>query len=94
MLKTNVVGTLRTSRAFQSLLRNTKGRFITIGACTDLEEQDTTGLVAYTATRYAVQGASDVLRRELAPLGIKVITLTPKNIPADIIYAAPRVSNS
>lgn len=86
MLKTNVIGVLRTARIFQGLLRNTGGRIINLGAT----EGEETGLVAYTATRYAVQGASNALRQEFAPMGIKVITLNPHLSP-ELMYATPKL---
>lgn len=87
MFKTNVIGLLRTIRTFQSFLRNTKGRLITLGASDAID----TGSVACTATRFAVEGASEVLRKELAPYGIKVVTLNPKGVTADIMFSTPRL---
>lgn len=86
MLKTNVVGVLRTARTFQGLLRNTGGRIITLGAV-----GEEAGLVAYTAARYAVEGASKALRHELAPLGIKVISLNPQGLVTDLLFTAPKI---
>lgn len=87
ILKTNLVGVLRTARTFQGLLRNTGGRIITFGAI--FEEA---GLVAYTAARYGVEGASKALRHELAPLGIKVITLNPQGLTTDLMFSAPKLN--
>ncbi|PSN49093.1 hypothetical protein C0J52_13645 [Blattella germanica] len=75
MLKHNVVGTLRTARTFMHLLKNKKGN----------------GLVAYTAARFAVEGASSALRHEMAPHGIHIITLQPNGIALEKIFAAPRI---
>lgn len=86
MFKTNVVGVLRTARAFQGLLRNTSGRIVTIGP----EDCSEGGLVAYASTRYAVLGASDALRKELAPTGIKVVTLEPKGFRTEDLYVIPK----
>lgn len=87
MFKTNVIGVLRTARIFQSLLRKTSGRIINIGA-TNGEEA---GLVAYTASKYAIQGASNALRQEFLPLGIKVITIDPRGIVPDLMYSVPKL---
>ncbi|XP_031341112.1 D-beta-hydroxybutyrate dehydrogenase, mitochondrial-like isoform X2 [Photinus pyralis] len=87
MLKTNVIGVLRTARIFQSLLRKTSGRIINIGS-TNGEES---GLVAYTATKYAIQGASNALRQEFSPLGIKVITIDPRGILPELMYSMPKI---
>lgn len=89
MLKTNVVGVLRTSRTFQALLRNTNGRIINFGIPDNRSEA---GLVAYTATRYAVEGASNALRQEFAPLGIHVITLRPTGVTPELLFTSPKLN--
>lgn len=88
MLKTNVVGVLRTARTFQGLLRNTAGRIITLGSV-----GEEAGLVAYTAARYAVEGASKALRQEFAPLGIKVVTLNPNGLTTDLMFSTPKITD-
>ncbi|KAJ8937397.1 hypothetical protein NQ318_015749 [Aromia moschata] len=87
MLRTNVVGLLRTARKFQNLLRNAGGRVIAMGAADDLGA----GLVAYAASRYAVEGASGALRQELAPAGVKVVTVNPHGIQPEMLFAAPKL---
>lgn len=87
IFKTNLVGVLRTARTFQGLLRHTGGRLITFGAV-----NEEAGLVAYTAARYGVEGASKALSQELAPLGIKVITLKPNGITADLMFSIPKLT--
>ncbi|XP_049768815.1 uncharacterized protein LOC126106533 [Schistocerca cancellata] len=88
VLRLNVVGALRTARAFLPLLRQAKGRLVTVGA-----SPPGAGLAATTAARYAVEGASAALRRELAPLGVAVVTLRPEprapGLPAEMLFAAP-----
>lgn len=49
------------------------------------------GLVAYTAARYAVEGASMALRHDMAPHGIHVITLQPNGAATEKVFAAPRI---
>lgn len=51
ILKTNIVGVLRTARTFQNLLKNSSGRIITIGTTNNMGG----GLVAYAASRYVQQ---------------------------------------
>lgn len=88
LLRLNVVGALRTARAFLPLLRHAKGRLVTVGA-----SPPGAGLAATTAARYAVEGACAALRRELAPLGVAVVTLRPEprapGLPAEMLFAAP-----
>lgn len=87
MIKVNLIGTLRTARAFLPLLKNKQGRLINIGTgC----ESCAGGTVAYSATRHAVLGANSSLRNELGPLGIHVITLQPDCVPSEKLFARPR----
>lgn len=87
VLKVNVVGTLRTARAFLPLLRTAKGRFLTIGTGGD----NNGGAVVYSAARHAVVGASCGLQQELGPLGVHFITLQTDTIPSEKFFARPRV---
>lgn len=84
MFKTNVLGALRTARAFIGLLRPTRGRLIYFGACNPGD-----GLVAFTASRVAVEGCVDALRTELHNYGISVIALDSHGVPAETMFRAP-----
>lgn len=84
MFKTNVLGSLRTARAFTGLLKPTRGRLIYFGAGNEGD-----GLVAYTASRLAVDGCADALRTELQPYGISVIALDSHGVPAESLYRSP-----
>lgn len=84
MFKTNVLGSLRVARAFTGLLRPTRGRLIYFGACNDGD-----GLVAFTASRLAVEGCADALRVELKPYGINVIALDSHGVPAELLFRSP-----
>ncbi|ERL93822.1 D-beta-hydroxybutyrate dehydrogenase, mitochondrial [Dendroctonus ponderosae] len=86
ILKTNIVGVLRTARTFQNLLKNSGGRILTIGTSDNMGG----GLVAYAASRYGVEGASDALRQELSPYGIKVVTINPVGIMPELLFAQPK----
>lgn len=87
MLRTNVLGVFRVVRKFQHFLRNASGRIITIGATENLG----TGLVAYIASRYAVEGASKALQQELLPMGIKVITINANGIMPELLFSTPKM---
>ncbi|KAL1390362.1 hypothetical protein quinque_000762 [Culex quinquefasciatus] len=84
MFKNNVMGCLRTARAFIGLLRPTRGRLILLGSG---NEDD--GLTVFTATRNAVQGCADALRKELKPYGVSVVTLDSRGVPAEALFKAP-----
>jgi NAD(P)-dependent dehydrogenase (short-subunit alcohol dehydrogenase family) len=61
-----------------------------MGANTDSNNPGS-GLVAYTAVRYAVEGASMALCHEMAPQGIHVITLQPNGVALEKVFAAARI---
>lgn len=84
MFKTNVLGSLRTARAFTGLLRPTRGRLIYFGAGNEGD-----GLVAYSASRVAVEGCADALRLELQPYGISVVALDSHGVPAESLFRSP-----
>lgn len=88
ILKTNIVGVLRTVRTFQNLLKNSSGRVITIGTTNNMGG----GLVAYAASRFAVEGASHALRQELSPFGIKVVTVNPVGILPELLFCQPKIA--
>lgn len=84
MFKTNVLGSLRVARAFLGLLKPTQGRLIYFGVGNDGEE-----LVAYTASRLAIEGCATTLRKELKPYGVSVVSLDTMEIPAESLFKAP-----
>lgn len=47
------------------------------------------GLVAFAASRNAVEGCADALREELKPYGVSVITLDSHGIPSESLFKAP-----
>ncbi|AXC16230.1 Oxidoreductase (plasmid) [Acidisarcina polymorpha] len=81
----NVIGTLNVIQHFVPLLRSTgrtPGRVINIGS--------TAGRIgipffgAYAASKHALNGLSESLRRELLPYGIDVITVVPGPVKTPI----------
>ncbi|WP_419421148.1 SDR family NAD(P)-dependent oxidoreductase [Legionella sp. D16C41] len=74
--ETNVFGLLEVTRAAIPIMRQQgSGRIINISSILGLISMRFRG--AYNASKYAVEGLSDTLRLELAPSGIKVITVQP-----------------
>lgn len=65
------------------------GRIVTFGIPQDVCGS---GLVAFTAARYAVEGASVALGQEYRQFGIKTVVLNPGGIKPDLLYAAPRLN--
>lgn len=75
LFQTNVFGTLRVTQRAIPLLRPTKGRIIIVGSLAGSFVMPMTG--AYSASKFALEGLMDALRRELYPWGIKVSLIKP-----------------
>lgn len=87
MLKTNILGSLRVAKAFLGFLRPTRGRLIYLGAGAGRGSGE--GLVAFNASRAAVEKCVDELRKELQPYGVRVVALDTTGITAEALYRAP-----
>lgn len=81
-LETNVVGALTTLRLALPLLERRGGRVANIGSITGVAPLPFRGF--YSASKAALHALSDALRVELAPLGIKVISVQPGGIRTSI----------
>lgn len=88
MLRTNILGSLRVAKAFVGFLRPTRGRLIYLGASNN-NFGSTDGLVAYNASRMAVEKCAEELRAELKPSGVSVVTLDTTGLTAESLYKAP-----
>ncbi|KAI5700159.1 hypothetical protein M8J76_000075 [Diaphorina citri] len=88
LLKTNVIGTLKTARTFLPLLQAKRGRFISLGISSDLEMES----VAYNASRYAVLGASISLHQESRNAKAQFICINPETIPSEKLFAIPKLN--
>ena len=73
---TNVFGLLNVARATLPILRRQRaGRIINISSVGGLSASPAWGV--YSATKFAVEGLSEAMRAELAPLGIAVTAVEP-----------------
>lgn len=90
MFKVNVFGMLRTARTFMPLLKNKKGRFLTIGTGNEYK-LGPSGSVVYTAARHAVVGACTSLAREMSSYGVNVVTINMDSIPSDKLFVMPKI---
>ncbi|XP_015173863.1 PREDICTED: D-beta-hydroxybutyrate dehydrogenase, mitochondrial [Polistes dominula] len=90
MLRHNLVAPLRTARVFIPLLRVKRGRIVLLGDSeTSYASKAGTGLVAFTASRKAVEGAAAALKSELHSSGVDVVLLKPPPINPLVLYASP-----
>jgi NAD(P)-dependent dehydrogenase (short-subunit alcohol dehydrogenase family) len=88
VLDTNLLGTLLASRAFAPLLgadqtlSGSKGRIVNISSIIGKIGAPFAG--AYVASKLAVEGLSDVMRRELKLYGIDVVIVAPGTVDTPI----------
>jgi NAD(P)-dependent dehydrogenase (short-subunit alcohol dehydrogenase family) len=74
--ETNVIGVANVIRAVLPQMRQRKaGRIINIGSVTGRLVPPFQGV--YGASKHALEGMSDALRREVAPYGIEVVVIRP-----------------
>jgi NAD(P)-dependent dehydrogenase (short-subunit alcohol dehydrogenase family) len=74
----NVYGTLHAVQRAIPLLRPRRGRVVLVGSLSSTWAMPLTG--AYVASKFALEGLCDCLRRELFPFGIKVVLVKPGGI--------------
>jgi NAD(P)-dependent dehydrogenase (short-subunit alcohol dehydrogenase family) len=81
-LEVNLVGAMGMVRALLPMLRQSRGRIVNVSS--DSGYLATPLLGAYCASKFAMEGASDSLRRELQPHGVKVSLVEPGPIATPI----------
>lgn len=81
-LEVNVTGVLRTTQALLSLLRQARGRIVNISSIGGRVAIPMVG--PYNASKFALEGMSDALRRELRPWGIHVALIEPGAVATPI----------
>ena len=84
MFETNVFGLIETTRAALPALRNrTGGRVVNFSSGAGIA--GAAGYGYYNATKFAVEGLSEALAQELAPLGLAVIIVEPGPFRTDFL---------
>src|SRR5271156_6604379 len=84
MFDTNVFGLLKVTRAFLPHLRKQRsGHILNISSIGGLIGGQ--GIGMYSATKFAVEGLSEALAAELAPLGIRVSIIEPGPFRTDFL---------
>ena len=76
ILDVNVMGTYRVNKKFLPLVESIKGRIVNISSETGWQSA-APFIGPYAMSKYAIEAYSTSLRRELALLGIKVVTIQP-----------------
>lgn len=85
-MEVNFFGTLSVTKAFLPLLRQAKGRIVTISS--PAGDQPFPCLAAYGASKAALNLVTETLRHELEPWGVQVATILPSS------YKTGQSSNS
>lgn len=86
----NAFGALRTVHGFLDLLVAAGGRVVNV---TSESYRFRNPFQAYQSTKLALEGLSDVQRRELAPLGVRVATVRPGAIDTELFHAMDDIAN-
>jgi NAD(P)-dependent dehydrogenase (short-subunit alcohol dehydrogenase family) len=81
-LEVNVVGQIAVTQAMLPMVRAARGRVVNIGSIGGRMALPFLG--PYAASKFAMEGVTDSLRRELAPLGVKVSLIEPGPIATAI----------
>ena len=81
-LEVNVVGQLAVTQSVLPLIRKAKGRIINISSIAGRIGALLNG--PYSMSKFALEAMSDVLRLELEPWGIEVVSIEPGAIATDI----------
>jgi NAD(P)-dependent dehydrogenase (short-subunit alcohol dehydrogenase family) len=81
-LDVNVTGVLRTTQAMLPLIRQARGRIVNMSSIGGRVAIPLVG--PYNASKFALEGMSDALRRELRPWGMHVALIEPGSVTTPI----------
>jgi NAD(P)-dependent dehydrogenase (short-subunit alcohol dehydrogenase family) len=82
VFEVNFFGALAVTQAFLPLLRASRGRVINMSSVSGRFALPFVGI--YAASKYALEAASDALRRELLAAGVEVVLIEPGSIQTPI----------
>ena len=75
IFEVNVIGLIAVTQSFLPLIREAGGRIVNIGSVQGYASLPYSGV--YSASKFAIEGITDALRRELRPWGIPVSVIEP-----------------
>jgi len=81
-LEVNVIGVVAVTQAFLPLLKRAHGRIVNISSVSGRAALPFMG--PYAGSKFALEGLSDSLRRELLPFGVDVIVVQPGSVQSKI----------
>lgn len=82
-MKVNAYGPVMMTKAFEPLIIAQKGRIINIGSVSGILASP--DLSAYAMSKHAIEGLTDSLAAQLAPLGVQVSVIEPGAFRSNII---------
>lgn len=82
-MKVNVYGPVMMIKAFEPLILARRGRIVNIGSVSGILTSP--NLPAYVASKHAIEGLTDSLATQLAPLGVQVSVIEPGNYKSDVV---------
>ena len=82
VIEVNLIGQVAVTQAFLPLLRIAQGRVVNIGSIAGRVALPLMG--PYAASKFALEGVSDSLRRELYGQGVEVVVIEPGGIKTPI----------
>jgi len=91
-MQANVYGVFRVTKAFAPLVITARGRILNVSSISAFLSDPATA--AYTMSKLAVEGFTNVLANELAPRGVAVIAIEPGSYNTDILKPALERSSS
>eukprot|EP00992_Anisonema_acinus_P007379 TRINITY_DN3162_c0_g1_i2.p1 TRINITY_DN3162_c0_g1~~TRINITY_DN3162_c0_g1_i2.p1 ORF type:complete len:186 (-),score=26.69 TRINITY_DN3162_c0_g1_i2:77-634(-) len=83
LFEVNVFGLVSMTQKFLPLLRQQKGRVVNIGSVAGRLGNPMGA--TYCGSKFAIEGLSDSLRREVEPLGVAVSLVEPAIVASDIL---------
>ena len=81
-MKVNVYGPVPMIRAFQPMIVAEQGRIVNIGSVSGILAGSK--IPAYVMAKHAIEGLTDSLAAQLAPVGVRVSVIEPGNFRSDI----------
>jgi NAD(P)-dependent dehydrogenase (short-subunit alcohol dehydrogenase family) len=78
----NVFGQVAVTRALLPALLNARGRIVNISSISGRAAWPLIG--PYTASKFALEAVTDTLRREVGPLGVRVVSVEPGGIATPV----------
>ena len=90
LIETNLVGVHRVTRAALPHLRASRGHAVMMGSVAGFLAKPAEGF--YSATKHALEGYADVLRLEMAPVGVRVALVEPGFVRTNLASNAHAVA--